>query len=168
MSAKDEMRIWTVHPRYLDKNGLLALWREGLLAQAVLLGKTKGYRHHPQLIRFRDQHASAAAIATYLATVHKESLRRGYRFDKNLIHRGRIRKRMPETQGQLLYEWHHLKLKLERRSPEYAESIRHITEPESHPLFVIIPGAIRDWERRSQKQRLRQLQAARDRRACSG
>lgn len=141
------MRIWTVHPRYLDRNGLLALWREGLLAQAVLLGKTKGYRHHPQLIRFRGQRASAAAISTYLATVHKESLHRGYHFDKNLIHRGRIRKRILETQGQLLYEWHHLKLKLERRSPEHAEILRHITEPASHPLFVIIPGGIRDWER---------------------
>jgi hypothetical protein len=27
------MRIWTVHPRYLDPKGLVAAWREALLAQ---------------------------------------------------------------------------------------------------------------------------------------
>jgi hypothetical protein len=29
-------RIWSLHPKYLDARGLVALWREGLLAQAVL------------------------------------------------------------------------------------------------------------------------------------
>jgi hypothetical protein len=28
---------------------LVAVWREGLLAQAVLQGKTNGYKNHPQL-----------------------------------------------------------------------------------------------------------------------
>ena len=36
------MRLWSLHPRYLDAKGLVALWREGLLAQAVLKGQTKG------------------------------------------------------------------------------------------------------------------------------
>ena len=39
--------------------GLVALWREALLARAVLRGKTRGYRHHPQLHRFR---ASATPV----------------------------------------------------------------------------------------------------------
>jgi len=30
------MRLWSLHPRYLDAKGLVALWREGLLAQKVL------------------------------------------------------------------------------------------------------------------------------------
>jgi Pyrimidine dimer DNA glycosylase (EC 3.2.2.17)/DNA-(apurinic or apyrimidinic site) lyase (EC 4.2.99.18) len=47
------MRLWSIHPKYLDVQGLLGLWREGLLAQKVLLGETKGYRNHPQLIRFK-------------------------------------------------------------------------------------------------------------------
>ncbi|MFZ2406304.1 MAG: pyrimidine dimer DNA glycosylase/endonuclease V [Methylobacter sp.] len=34
--------------------GLLALWREALLAQKVLRGESRGYRHHPQLARFRE------------------------------------------------------------------------------------------------------------------
>ena len=47
------MRIWSLHPQYLDRQGLTAAWREGLLAQKVLTGTTKGYRNHPQLRRFR-------------------------------------------------------------------------------------------------------------------
>jgi hypothetical protein len=43
------MRLWSLHPQYLDPQGLVALWREALLAQAVLRGKTRGYKHHPQL-----------------------------------------------------------------------------------------------------------------------
>jgi hypothetical protein len=47
------MRLWSLHLKYLDRIGLIACWREGLLAKAVLEGKTKGYTHHPQLIRFQ-------------------------------------------------------------------------------------------------------------------
>ncbi|HEU5178767.1 MAG TPA: pyrimidine dimer DNA glycosylase/endonuclease V, partial [Burkholderiales bacterium] len=32
------MRLWSLHPKYLDARGLVALWREALLAQAVLRG----------------------------------------------------------------------------------------------------------------------------------
>ena len=39
------MRLWSLRPKYLDSQGLVALWREGLLAQAVLRGKTRGYRN---------------------------------------------------------------------------------------------------------------------------
>ena len=37
------MRLWSLHPRCLDAKGLVALWREGLLAQEVLRGKTRDY-----------------------------------------------------------------------------------------------------------------------------
>ena len=46
------MRLWSLHPKYLDIKGLVACWREGLLARKVLLDQTKGYKNHPQLIRF--------------------------------------------------------------------------------------------------------------------
>jgi hypothetical protein len=145
------MRIWTLHPRYLDRQGLLALWRESLLAQAVLLGKTRGYVYHPQLIRFRDQRSPVANIATYLEVVFKESVHRGYHFDKTKIQPSRVRKTISETQGQLGYEWHLLQNKLQRRSPEQFLNNQHISEPESHPLFEIIPGGIRTWEKRKAK-----------------
>jgi len=31
------MRLWSIHPKYLDRQGLLAVWRESLLAQSVLI-----------------------------------------------------------------------------------------------------------------------------------
>ena len=93
------MRLWTVHPRYLDRQGLTALWREGILAQTVLCGETKGYTHHPQLQRFRDLRSPVAGIATYLEAVYAESIARGYHFNHSLIRTPRMRKRIPETHG---------------------------------------------------------------------
>lgn len=144
------MRIWTVHPKYLDRQGLVALWREGLLAQAVLLGKTRGYVHHPQLFRFRSQSAPASAIAKYLEVVHIESMRRGYAFDSSRIRGNRMRKRISETEGQLQHEWSHLLGKLRVRSPEHFESLRHIKTPDAHPLFEIVAGEARRWEKLQQ------------------
>lgn len=141
------MRIWTIHPQYLDRQGLLAVWREGLLAQAVLLGKTKGYVHHPQLNRFREQCSPQSAIATYLEAIHKESLQRGYHFDSSRIQKLKMAERISETQGQLLYEWAHLLSKLQRRSPEHYERFKCIVDPMPHPLFKVVPGEIRDWEK---------------------
>ena len=75
------MRLWTFHPRHLDAAGLVALWREGLLAQAVLLGRTRGYTRHPQLQRFRAAADPVACIAGYLRVVADEAKSRGYAFN---------------------------------------------------------------------------------------
>ncbi|HLW43123.1 MAG TPA: pyrimidine dimer DNA glycosylase/endonuclease V, partial [Candidatus Acidoferrales bacterium] len=75
------MRLWSLHPSHLDGKGLVALWREGLLAQNVLRGKTKGYRFHPQLNRFRATKKPVIAIGTYLRAVAEEAKSRGYSFD---------------------------------------------------------------------------------------
>lgn len=138
------MRLWTIHPRHLDRQGLLAVWREGLLAQKVLLGKTRGYKHHPQLLRFKEHQVPVAAIATYLSDIWNEATRRGYRFEKKKIHPKRTRKLIPETSGQLQYEWKHLtrKIRLRHGSPP-----RLYTRPSAHPLFRIIKGEPRKWEK---------------------
>jgi Pyrimidine dimer DNA glycosylase len=140
------MRIWTLHPKYLDAQGLVALWRETLLAQKVLRGKTKGYRHHPQLTRFRAQANPVTAVAAYLKAVHEEANRRGYAFDASKIapHRGPIE--LEETEGQLLYEWEHLRRKLKHRSPQVLAAHKGISRPDPHPLFRLIRGEVRDWE----------------------
>lgn len=143
------MRLWTLHPKYLDRQGLLALWREGLLAQAVLLGKTKGYRNHPQLQRFKSHHDPVAAIATYLGEVHREAARRGYRFDEKKVFQRRTTDRIPETKGQLMYEWEHLKRKILQREGQLDTLYREATLPTAHPLFLIVPGAVRSWEKRA-------------------
>ena len=142
------MRLWTVHPRYLDAKGLVAVWREALLAQKVLVGATKGYRHHPQLIRFQAQADPAAAIATFLAGLADEAQKRGYHFDANKIAPRRFRGKIAETRGQLAYEWNHLQVKLRKRAPTLARDFRDLDSPEPHPLFRIVPGGVRDWERR--------------------
>lgn len=143
------MRLWTLHPRYLDSRGLVALWREGLLAQAVLHGQTRGYTRHPQLVRFRAAPAPLAAIAAYLQEVHAEASRRGYAFDATKILRaaGSAEPRsIPTTLGQLDYEWAHLKAKLASRAPADLAALQAVDAPEAHPLFRIVPGAVEAWE----------------------
>ncbi|MBF0182309.1 MAG: DNA lyase [Magnetococcales bacterium] len=141
------MRLWTLHPRYLDTKGLVALWREALLAQAVLHGETRGYRHHPQLLRFREQPDPLASIAGYQFVIHLEAKKRGYRFDPLRIAQPPGTERIEETQGQLLYEWQHLRRKLAIRDPESLAKWQSTSMPEAHPLFRIKPGAVRPWEK---------------------
>jgi hypothetical protein len=144
------MRLWTLHPKYLDARGLVALWREALLAQKVLRGATRGYKHHPQLFRFARMKHPPAALAAYLKAVHLEAVRRGYKFDASKIGRSRFRVPpggMEETRGQLLYEWRHLKRKLKQRDPQRLRGLAAVKIPAPHPLFRIVPGAIRSWEK---------------------
>ncbi|HWK19517.1 MAG TPA: pyrimidine dimer DNA glycosylase/endonuclease V [Microbacteriaceae bacterium] len=129
------MRIWSMHPRQLDRVALVACWRESLLAQAVLAGRTRGYKHHPQLDRFRAQDEPGERIGAYLVGLADEADRRGYRFDRSRIDRpSPPLPVMPLTQVELDAEWHHLLGKLEGRSPDDWERWR-IAAPEPHPLF---------------------------------
>jgi hypothetical protein len=141
------MRLWSVHPKYLDPKGLVAVWREALLAQKVLLGETRGYRHHPQLERFRAHPDSAAMIAAYLSSIHEESRIREYRFDASKIRAEPCGMTAEETEGQLLFEWNHLLSKLSVRAPSLHHELRSVALPESHPLFRIVPGPKQPWER---------------------
>lgn len=141
------MRLWTLHPQYLDAKGLVAAWREALLAQKVLEGATKGYRHHPQLIRFQAQPDALGAIAAFLRGLAGEAERRGYHFNSGKILRRKFAGQIPETRGQLLLEWKHLQAKLRARSPFLARQARAIAIPRPHPLFRIIPGRSRPWEK---------------------
>ncbi len=141
------MRLWTLHPKYLDAKGLVALWREALLAQKVLQGATKGYKHHPQLLRFSQTMNPPAVLAAYLKAVQEEAVRRDYKFDASKIGAQRSRGKITETRGQLLYEWAHLKRKLKQRDPQRLREFASVNIPEPHPLFKIIPGEVRDWEK---------------------
>lgn len=141
------MRIWTLHPQYLDTKGLLAAWREGLLAQKVLRGKTRGYTRHPQLRRFQKRKAPIETIARYLTELVNEAERRGYRFDRTKISAAKCEGKLIETRGQLLFEWSHLKRKLRRRSPRNYRLCCKIEIPQAHPLFRVVAGPIREWEK---------------------
>jgi hypothetical protein len=140
------VRLWTLHPKYLDTKGLLALWREALLAQKVLGGQTVGYRNHPQLRRFKAQADPTAAIATYLHFVYREAVSRGYNFSRDKIQADEQAIRMLSTNGQLLYEWDHLKQKLKQRDKSKSDAVAAVAEPEAHPMFDIIVGGVESWE----------------------
>jgi hypothetical protein len=141
------MRLWSIHPKYLDARGLVALWREGLLAQAVLRGQTRGYTNHPQLTRFRASGFPVGCVAAYLAVVHDEAVRRDYRFDRRKIARANRRASVNVTRAQLDYEWRHLKAKLAVRDRGWLAEVRRVSTPEPHPLFRVVPGPIESWER---------------------
>jgi hypothetical protein len=140
------VRLWSLHPRYLDRQGLTAGWREALLAQAVLAGRTKGYTRHPQLRRFQSVQDPVAAVGTFLASIADEADSRGYRYDRGRIDRPGAAPPIEVTTGQLSYEWGHLMRKLEHRSPERARELATVADPLPHPLFVIIEGPVADWE----------------------
>jgi len=141
------MRLWSLHPQYLDPQGLVALWREALLARAVLRGQTKGYRHHPQLDRFRAHPSPRSAISTYLSAVHAEASRRGYSFDGSKVGRARCRARIAVTEGQVAHEWQHLLRKLSMRNRPLYRQWRSLRSPECHPLMRQRAGGVEAWER---------------------
>lgn len=138
------MRLWSVHPRCLDAIGLVALWREALLAQAVLRGETRGYRHHPQLQRFQACADPCQSIAAYLWPVQAEAVRRGYRFDAGKIRGPADAPPLTVSVGQLDYEWQHLTAKLTLRAPDWLAHLGR--DPQPHPLFTVVPGTVAPWE----------------------
>lgn len=146
------MRLWSIHPKYLDVKGFVGLWREALLAQRVLRGETKVYSHHPQLRRFQEQPDPAAAIAVYLEIIYAESLVRGYHFsrwriqDADTTSSARPAQPIAVTTGQLQYELEHLKRKLAIRAPARLAALPE-TNPEPHPLFYEVEGGVEPWEK---------------------
>ncbi|MUM65747.1 hypothetical protein D1867_10940 [Acidianus infernus] len=141
------MRLWSIHPKYLDTRGLLGLWREGLLAQKVLLGETRGYKNHPQLIRFKRTSDPVLYLGTYLYYVYMEGVRRGYSFNKDKIVKYDLTLRMPVTEGQINYEFHHLLEKLKIRNPKMYAELLQVKIIETNPIFFVVKGGIEEWEK---------------------
>lgn len=147
------MRLWTLHPRYLDTRGLVACWREALLARQVLAGNTRGYRRHPQLQRFSRTDNPVPAIDAYLAGLLDEARRRSYRFDASRIGTPDLFiARIPVTTGQLEFEKKHLLGKLEKRSPGFVPLLEKTAPLQPHPLFVVKEGGLENWEKLPEKR----------------
>lgn len=138
------MRLWSIHPMYLDRQGLLAVWREGLLAKKVLQGATKGYKNHPQLDRFKNAHNPLAAIDLYLVYIASEALKRGYNFDLSKAKRTNHPK-ISVTDEQIAFERQHLYNKLKARDTDRLKKLEKI--PKVHPLFVVVSGSVEEWEK---------------------
>lgn len=140
------MRIWSISPHYLDAKGLVALWREALLAQSVLTGNSTGYKNHPQLDRFNNTRNPVGAIASYLRYIAKEADRRSYHFDKTKIINKRLQGKVNVASGQVEYEFSHLLKKLKHRDPQRYKYLLGIKKVDIHPLFEKVPGDIENWE----------------------
>ncbi len=140
------MRIWSVHPKYLDAKGIVALWRETLLAKNVLEGNTKGYKNHPQLNRFKAVEKPLEAINQYLAEVWDEATRRGYNFDRTKIDFDFQKIKIDVTLGQLQYEFNHLLKKLEQRDPERYKQFEKLKMVDCAEIFDVKEGEIEKWE----------------------
>jgi hypothetical protein len=145
------MRLWSIHPCYLDAKGLVALWREGLLAQKVLQGNTRGYKNHPQLARFRITINPAGAIAVYLRHVADEADKRGYRFDRGKISNKRFNGKISVTGGQIEYEFRHLLGKLRERTPELYKKHKTAKGIRLHPMMKKTAGDVEPWETTGEK-----------------
>ena len=140
------MRIWSLHPKYLDAKGLVALWRETLLAKHVLQGKTKGYKNHPQLNRFNKTKNPVDSIDHYLSFVLLEAQSRDYNFDASKVAASFKRSKLTVTKGQINYEAQHLLKKLKARDWKKFKQVRSIRSLEPHPMFRIKKGEIESWE----------------------
>ncbi len=141
------MRIWSLHPKYLDAKALVALWRETLLAKHVLKGKTKGYTNHPQLHRFKKLKRPVEAIDHYLSEIYQEALSRGYQFDNKKIDWGFKRTKIRVTHLQVEYEFGHLLKKLYKRDRKKHREIKMEKIIIVHPLFTVVEGEVEEWER---------------------
>ena len=140
------MRLWSLHPKHLDPQGLVALWREGLLARAVLHEQTRGYRNHPQLERFKALAQPKRAFDAYLAVVQDDATARGYNFDRGKLGHTHAVDAIDVTHGQLAHERQHLLGKLAVRNPalqlQWQDAALDV-----HPLFHPVPGGVAAWER---------------------
>jgi hypothetical protein len=140
------MRIWSLHPKYLDAKGLVALWREALLAKNVLEGKTVGYKYHPQLNRFKQAKKPVEAINQYLSEIYFESLIRKYNFDKQKINWHFKKSKLTVSTGQLDFEIKHLLIKLKTRDIDKYKELKTKSTFDIHPLFILVNGDIEPWE----------------------
>lgn len=143
------MRLWSISPRYLDRRGLLAAWREGLLAQKVLEGRTRGYTNHPQLLRFSSTGYPLENIGKFLEDIYIEAEKRGYCFDRKKITLPAVMNpvSISVTSGQVEYEWVLLKYKLEKRDIEKFNELSAVRKPELNSIFRLIEGDIESWEK---------------------
>lgn len=140
------MRLWSIHPKYLDSVGLTACWREALLARKVLLGNTVGYKNHPQLIRFKQSANPILAIDAYLCSILDESIQRGYSYDISKICRVSIIEKIPVTKGQLHYEFNFLKQKLAKRNISIHNTLLDVEVILPNPIFEPVEGEVESWE----------------------
>ena len=143
------MRLWTISFKYLDAKGLVALWREALLAKNVLAGLTKGYKNHPQLDRFYAHENALEAVNAYLAEVYAQACARGYKFNAAKVGEFDARNlaKISVARGQIEYKFAFLQKKLKTRDRVIYERNLGVKNMEIASIFKEIEGGIEPWEK---------------------
>jgi hypothetical protein len=148
------MRLWSIHPKYLDKQGLGGAWREALLAKCVLENRTKGYTRHSQLIRFKETDNSLYYINLFLAEILFEAKKRNYKYDETKIDWNLIKEfkrknktKIPVTKEQVKYEFKHLLNKLKNRDIDRYYLFLETSNIEQNNVFNVVDGKIEKWEK---------------------
>ncbi len=149
------MRIWSIHPKFLDSKRLVAQWREALLCRAVLEGKTIGYTKHPQFLRVKNHSQPHYFINLFLYEIWQEGNNRGYSFDKSKLMEDILSKYqdpfdfMEVTDGQLYYEFKHLQSKLGEFNKQYIINEQYLLEEGilPNPCFLNVCGDIMKFEK---------------------
>lgn len=148
------MRIWSFHPKYLDKQGLSRAINEGIAGNKALRKTGEGYppswEKHSQLERFKTTAIPGIYSQLYLDRLFM------IKYNSWMLETNQepffddIENPYPKlkvTIGQLKYEWQRYLKKISKRSPKLYEELKSIELPEPHPLFNIIDGDVESWEK---------------------
>jgi hypothetical protein len=123
------------------------------------MGKTKGWKNHPQLIRFKNHNAPIHAIGFYLFIIYNEGCKRGYSYNKSKMFKIVEKVSMINiSKEQLAYEFEILKNRVRGRDHtkflELLEFGKKESYPKPHPLFHVIDGKVALWEKSYWKKEL--------------
>lgn len=132
------MCLWSIHPKYLDKLGLIALWREGLLAQKALSVPSTQYIRHSELERFKNNENPLKAIGSYLCYVAAEGAKRGYNFThERIVYPNFDDYLIIINDDTLNLEVKNLKNKLKLRDKTKFKELTEMSKIESNPAFYL-------------------------------
>lgn len=147
------MRLWSLNPKYLDPLGLSRNYFEGLRGYNTLIGLTKIWKNHSQLIRFK-KYDPIPYLSFYLQNVLEEAIRRDLDWTTQSILKpitNDYTQSMSVTEGQIEYEinWLHHKMKnrqkVHQKYIDLLESERNNVE--LNPIFYKVSGDIEFWEK---------------------
>lgn len=154
------MRLWTIHPKYLDGKRLTSQWKEGIQMMHIWKeigenpepAKRLGYVSHPQVRRLSnllvaDSGLISLLLHQHLTAVHEESVQRSYSFNKKLIDDlAPDCKNAPKvyvTMGQVAYEF----ALMATKNNEWSQKVAIDPYMLCNPIFQVVSGSIESWEK---------------------
>lgn len=130
------MRLLSIHPKYLDKHALIALWREGLLAQKALSDGASVGKDSVHLVNFKNKANPVRAIGSYLSFVAAEGAKQGCRLNhERILHPNFDNGFMEADAEQMVVEFEQLKARLKMRDKPKFKTLKDMRKIEANPVF---------------------------------